>query len=102
MSAIARPRRLARALNSNVPERGGKRILSLLQLPSFGQRDELRPGIRGGGGIAARDRRLISGYLFNFQKNLRRFIFQRIPHLLVILLGELPCAVFKFQVAQIS
>ena len=52
-------------------------------------------------GIAARDRRLISGHAFNFQEHLRRLVFQRIPHLFVVLLGVLPCPIFKFQVAQI-
>jgi len=52
--------------------------------------DSLLPWVRGGGRVPARDRRLIPGHAFNFQEHLRRFVFQRIPHLFVILLGVLP------------
>ena len=59
------------------------------------------PGVRGGRRVAAWDRRLIPGDSFNFQEHLGRLVFQRIPHLLVVLLRVLPRPIFKFQVAQI-
>ena len=63
--------------------------------------DYLLPRGRGGRRIAAWDRRLIPGHPFNLQEHLRRLVFQRIPHLFVVLLGVLPRPIFKFQIAQI-